>query len=204
MDLDVPLIVDEIQTGCGRTGTWFAFEQHGIVPDVLLVSKALGGIGMPIAVVFYNKRLDVWEPGAHTATFRGNQLAFAAGVSAAGIIQRDDVLANVREQGFYALARLTDLASRYECIGEVRGVGLMLGAEMIDPVTGSGDPQLARAIQRSSLERGLILELGGRDDCVVRLLPPLNVTRETMDQALDILADAIAVGEVEPAVVATA
>lgn len=80
----------------------------------------------------------------------------------------------------------------------------MLGAEMIDPVTGSGDPQLARAIQRSSLERGLILELGGRDDCVVRLLPPLNVTRETMDQALDILADAIAVGEVEPAVVATA
>lgn len=118
-DLDVPLIVDEIQTGCGRTGTWFAFEQHGIVPDVLLVSKALGGIGMPIAVVFYNKRLDVWEPGAHTATFRGNQLAFAAGVSAAGIIQRDDVLANVREQGFYALARLTDLASRYECIGEV-------------------------------------------------------------------------------------
>src|SRR4029077_9217091 len=100
-ELDVPLIVDEIQTGCGRTGTWFAFEQHGIVPDVILASKALGGIGMPIAVVFYNKRLDVWAPGAHTATFRGNQLAFAAGIAAVKIIQRDRVLDNAREQSAY-------------------------------------------------------------------------------------------------------
>jgi diaminobutyrate-2-oxoglutarate transaminase len=186
-ELDVPLIVDEIQTGCGRTGTWFAFEQHGIVPDVVLASKALGGIGMPIAVVFYNKRLDVWKPGAHTATFRGNQLAFAAGVAAARIIQRDRVLENVREQGAYALERLLDFESRYDFIGEVRGVGLMIGMEVIDPLTGVGDTQLALAIQRASLERGLILELGGRGDCVVRLLPPLNVTRETLDQALDIL-----------------
>jgi len=197
-ELDVPLIVDEIQTGCGRTGTWFAFEQHGIVPDVVLASKALGGIGMPIAVVFYNKRLDVWESGAHTATFRGNQLAFAAGIAAARIIQRDGVLENVREQGAYALERLLDLESRHECIGEVRGVGLMLGMEMVDPVSGAGDPALAREIQRSALDRGLILELGGRNDCVVRLLPPLNITRETMDQALDILADAVGVRTAGP------
>ena len=190
-ELDVPLIVDEIQTGCGRTGTWFAFEQAGIIPDVVLASKALGGIGMPIAVVFYNKRLDVWKPGAHTATFRGNQLAFAAGVTAARIIQRDRVLENVREQGIYAFERLLDLESRFDCIGEVRGAGLMIGMEIIDPLTGTGDSQLALAIQRASLERGLILELGGRGDCVVRLLPPLNVTRETLDQALEILGDAI-------------
>jgi len=186
-DLDVPLIVDEIQTGCGRTGTWFAFEQHGIIPDVILASKALGGIGMPIAVVFYNKRLDVWEPGAHTATFRGNQLAFAAGIAAVRIIQRDRVLDNVREQSMYARERLDEFEAEHDFIGEVRGVGLMLGIEIVDPLTGATDSVLARRIQRGALERGLIVELGGRDDCVVRFLPPLNVTRETLDQALDIV-----------------
>src|SRR6476659_1778373 len=160
-ELDVPLIVDEIQTGCGRTGTWYAFEQHGIVPDVILASKALGGIGMPIAVVFYNKRLDVWEPGAHTATFRGNQLAFAAGIAAARIIERDDVLENVREQGAWALEVLQELAGRYELISDVRGLGLMLGIEIIDHATGLQDGERALAIQRGALERGLIVELGG-------------------------------------------
>jgi 4-aminobutyrate aminotransferase-like enzyme len=102
------------------------------------------------------------------------------------------VLENVRAQGAYAFQRLLDFESRFDCIGEVRGVGLMLGIEIIDPVTGLGDGQRALAIQRASLERGLILELGGRDDCVVRLLPPLNVTRETLDQALDILEASVA------------
>ena len=187
-ELGIPLIVDEIQTGCGRTGTWFAFEQHGIVPDVVLASKALGGIGMPIAVVFYDKRLDVWKPGAHTATFRGNELAFAAGVASARIIQREGVLENVRTQGAYVIERLLELGGQYDCIGEVRGVGLMIGMEVVDPATGEANSELALAIQRGAIERGLILELGGRGDCVVRLLPPLNVTRKTVDQALEILA----------------
>ena len=190
-ELDVPLVVDEIQTGCGRTGTWFSFEQHGITPDVVLASKALGGIGMPIAVVFYNKRLDVWGPGAHTGTFRGFQPAFAAGIAAAKIIQRDAILDNVREQGAYALARFAELQAVYECIGDVRGLGLMLGMEIVDPDTGDPDSALALAIQRAALENGLILELGGRGDSVVRILPPLNVSRETLDEALDILGTAI-------------
>jgi len=83
-------------------------------------------------------------------------------------------------------------------VGEVRGVGLMLGIEIVDPVTGAGDPARARSVQRTALEQGLILEVGGRDDCVIRLLPPLNITRETMDQALDILVGAIAAAA-EPA-----
>jgi diaminobutyrate-2-oxoglutarate transaminase len=190
-ELDIPLIVDEIQTGCGRTGSWFAFEQHGIIPDVVLASKALGGMGMPIAVVFYNKRLDTWAPGAHTGTFRGYQPALAAGVAAVKIIQRDRVLDNVREQGAYAMGRLRELESQYDCIGEVRGVGLMIGMEIVDPRSGDPDYELALAIQRGALERGLILELGGRHDCVVRLLPPLNVSRETLDQALSILDETL-------------
>jgi diaminobutyrate-2-oxoglutarate transaminase len=191
-ELGVPLIVDEIQTGCGRTGTWFAFEQHDIVPDVILASKALGGIGMPIAVVFYDKKLDTWAPGAHTGTFRGYQPALAAGVAAVKIFQRDGILENVREQSAYTTARLRELESGHDCVGDVRGLGLMLGIEIVDPSTGEPDPERALMIQRGALERGLVLELGGRHDCVVRLLPPLNVSRETVDQALSILEDALA------------
>lgn len=191
-ELEIPLVVDEIQSGCGRTGSWYAFEQYGIVPDVVLASKALGGIGMPIAVAFYDERLDTWAPGAHTGTFRGNQLAFAAGVAAARIIQRDDVLGNVRRLGDHAAARLWELRSTLPAIGDVRGIGLLLGIEIVDPETGAPDGAAAARVQRLALERGLIVELGGREDAVVRLLPPLNVTRETMDDALDILEQGIA------------
>jgi diaminobutyrate-2-oxoglutarate transaminase len=191
-ELGVPLIVDEIQTGCGRTGTWFSFEQHGIEPDVILASKALGGIGMPIAVVFYDKRLDTWAPGAHTGTFRGYQPALAAGIASVKIIQRDRVLENVREQSAYLVTRLREIESDNDAIGDVRGLGLMLGIEIVDPSSGEPDRERAVAIQRAALERGLILELGGRHDCVVRLLPPLNVSRETVDQALTILEHALA------------
>ncbi|MGH2851292.1 MAG: diaminobutyrate--2-oxoglutarate transaminase family protein [Solirubrobacteraceae bacterium] len=191
-ELDIPLIVDEVQCGCGRSGTWFAFEQHGIVPDVIVASKALGGIGTPIALILYDKRLDVWNPGAHIGTFRGNQLAFAAGVAAVEIIRRDGVLDNVRELGAYALGMLEQLAGEFPIVAEARGSGLMLGFELADPLTGAPDRDAAIAVQRGALERGLIVELGGRHDAVVRLLPPLNVSRRTLDQALEILREAVA------------
>jgi diaminobutyrate-2-oxoglutarate transaminase len=191
-ELGIPMIVDEIQTGCGRTGTWYAFEQYGIEPDVIIASKGLGGIGMPIAVVFYDRELDTWAPGAHTATFRGNQLAFAAGIASAEIIQRDGILERVQQESEYVLDELKSLQADHRAIGDVRGLGLMVGMEMIDPETGEAAPDLASRIQRSALERGLILELGGRYDAVVRMLPPLNVSRATLDQALDILRETLA------------
>jgi diaminobutyrate-2-oxoglutarate transaminase len=191
-ELEIPLILDEIQTGCGRTGTWFAFEQFDIEPDVILASKGLGGIGMPIAIVMYDGELDTWGPGAHTATFRGNQLAFAAGVASARIIQRDGILEHVRREGEYVLDELRALQAEQPAIGDVRGLGLMIGFEMIDPETGAADGDVARRIQRLAVERGLILELGGRYDAVVRMLPPLNVSRETLDQALEIVREAVA------------
>ncbi|WP_222263466.1 aspartate aminotransferase family protein [Modestobacter marinus] len=190
-ELDIPLVVDEVQTGCGRTGTWFAFEQYDIEPDVIVASKALSGIGQPVAVILYDERLDRWAPGAHTGTFRGNQLAFAAGAEALRIMRRDGVLANVRARGAQIdrlLAPLQDLP----WVREVRGLGLMWGVEMQDPVTGRSDGALARAVQRRALHRGLILECGGRDDCVVRMLPPLNVTEAIIDWACRVLAECIA------------
>jgi diaminobutyrate-2-oxoglutarate transaminase len=189
-ELGIPLIVDEVQTGGGRTGTWFAFEQHGIVPDVIVASKSIGGAGMPIAIILHKDELDAFNPGAHTGTFRGNQLAFAAGTAAAEIIKRDHILGHVQKLGEYALAELARLGSDHEFIGEVRGSGLMLGIEFIDPERGEPDPVTARIAQREAIERGLIAELGGRNDSVLRLLPALNVSPETMNQALEILAAA--------------
>ncbi len=191
-ELGIPLIVDEVQTGGGRTGTWFAFEQHGIEPDAIVASKAIGGMGMPIAIVLHDESLDVFAPGAHTGTFRGNQLAFAAGVAAGRIIERDEILRYVGELGAYALGALEGFARDHEIVGEARGRGLMLGLELVDRETGEPNTEAAVAVQRGALERGLIVELGGRGDCVVRLLPPLNVSQETVDQALEILDSVLA------------
>lgn len=196
--LDIPLIVDEVQTGCGRTGTWFAFEHYDIEPDVIVASKALSGIGTPVALIMYDQRLDAWQPGAHTGTFRGNQLAFAAGVEAVRILHRDQVLANVRERGQQVEQRFAVLRG-HPAVHEVRGLGLMWGVELADPGDGRSAGQLARQVQTRALRRGLIIELGGRDDCVIRLLPPLNVTAEVIDTACDIVLDAIEESYATPA-----
>jgi diaminobutyrate-2-oxoglutarate transaminase len=189
-ELGIPLVVDEVQTGCGRTGTWFAFEQYGIEPDVVVASKALSGIGQPVSIIIYDQQLDTWAPGAHTGTFRGNQLAFAAGTEAVRIVQRDGLLENVRERGRQVdqlLAPLVDLP----WVREIRGVGLMWGIELADPDTGRPAGELARAVQARALRRGVILECGGRDDCVVRMLPPLNVTADVVDTACRLLVDSV-------------
>lgn len=186
--LDIPLVVDEVQTGCGRTGTWFAFEQYSIEPDVIVASKALSGIGVPVAIILYDQRLDVWAPGSHTGTFRGNQLAFAAGVETIRIFRRDDVLGNVRRRGDQIACALSRLR-KHPWIRDVRGLGLMWGIELADPRDGRPAGELATQVQTQALRRGLILELGGRYNSVVRILPPLNVTEEVTDAACAILLE---------------
>jgi len=148
-------------------------------------------MGMPVAIVLHDERFDAFAPGAHTGTFRGNQLAFAAGVASARIVRRDGILEHVRDLGAYALGMLEELARDHEIVGEVRGRGLMLGMELIDVSTGEPNTLAAVALQRCAIERGLIVELGGRGDCVVRLLPPLNVSRETLEQAFEILGSVL-------------
>ncbi|WP_116215159.1 aspartate aminotransferase family protein [Streptomyces olivoreticuli] len=192
-ELDIPLVVDEVQTGCGRTGTWFAFEQYDIEPDVIVASKALSGIGTPIAVIIYDAKLDTWAPGAHIGTFRGNQLAFAAGTEAVRIVRRDDILGNVRRRGEQIADRLTALLVN-PWVHEVRGRGLMWGIELADPTTGRPASAFAAEVQSRALRGGLIVELGGRDDCVVRIMPPLNVEADVVDTACSILVDAVEAG----------
>jgi diaminobutyrate-2-oxoglutarate transaminase len=187
----IPLIIDEVQTGCGRTGTWFAFEQYGIQPDVILASKGLSGLGLPVSIIMYHRRLDTWGPGSHIGTFRGNNLAFASANAYLDVFERDDILENVRTEGVHLLAELTRLRSS-RLVGDVRGLGLMLGIEMAGcPAASVSAHEVAIRLQRAALSRGLILEIGGREDCVVRLLPPLNLSRETADHALAIIRDSL-------------
>ncbi|WP_331771889.1 diaminobutyrate--2-oxoglutarate transaminase family protein (plasmid) [Embleya sp. NBC_00888] len=192
-ELGIPLIVDEVQTGCGRTGTWFAFEQYDIEPDVIVASKALSGIGAPVALILYDEKLDAWASGAHIGTFRGNQLAFAAGVETVRIVRRDDILGNVRRRGSQIRERLFPLLAD-PWVREVRGRGLMWGIELADPDTGMPAGDFAAAVQSRALRRGLIVERGGRGDGVVRILPPLNVAPDVVDIACSILVDAIEAG----------
>ncbi len=188
--LDIPLVVDEVQTGCGRTGTWFVFEHYDIEPDVIIASKALSGMGLPVAIILYDQRLDVWAPDAHTGTFRGNQPAFAAGAQPVRIFRHDGVLENVRQRGEQIAARLAGLRS-HPGVLEVRGRGLMWGIELAEPGDGQSVTELAEQVQARALRSGLILKLGGRGDCVVRMLPPLNVTAQVVDIACAILLHAI-------------
>jgi diaminobutyrate-2-oxoglutarate transaminase len=197
-DLDIPLVVDEVQTGCGRTGSWFAFEQYGIEPDVIVASKGLSGLGLPVSIIMYRDRLDTWAPGSHIGTFRGNNLAFASGNAYLEILRRDDLLENVRAQGAHLLSELDTLRRSTTLVSDVRGLGLILGMEMAAyPAAGATARDVASRVQRAALRRGLIVETGGRDDCVVRLLPPLNLSTQTADDALAIIGAAVRAVEAE-------
>jgi diaminobutyrate-2-oxoglutarate transaminase len=193
----VPLIVDEVQTGFGRTGRLFAFEHAGIAPDAVVLSKALGG-GLPLAVLVYRGELDLWRPGAHAGTFRGNQLAMAAGSATIRQIRAEGLHLHAERVGRRFLGQLAELQRDYPQLGDVRGRGLMIGVEIVDPDggrNGSGGapaaPGLASAIQGECLRRGLIVELGGRHGCVMRFLPPLIVTERQIDRVFDIFAAAV-------------
>ncbi|MGW2640362.1 diaminobutyrate--2-oxoglutarate transaminase family protein [Streptomyces sp. NPDC001348] len=226
----IPLIADEVQTGVGRTGTFWAVEHSGVTPDVMVLSKAIGG-SLPLAVVVYRDDLDVWEPGAHAGTFRGNQLAMAAGAATLAHVRENGLAEHAARLGTRMLSQLEALRDEFACIGDVRGRGLMIGIEVVDPerdggtnADGPGEahrvpgpaagpegdpatptaaprnprtprpaaPELAAAVQRECLRRGLIVELGGRHAGVVRLLPPLTISDEQAAAVLDRLADAVA------------
>ncbi|MFP5378090.1 MAG: diaminobutyrate--2-oxoglutarate transaminase family protein [Acidimicrobiia bacterium] len=194
----IALVADEVQTGVGRTGAMWAVDHSGVVPDVLVASKAVGG-GLPLALIVYREELDGWAPGAHTGTFRGNHLAFAAGAATLRVVREEGLVARAAELGGRLLADLRRLQAASPVVGDVRGRGLMVGLEIVDP---DGDPDgcgarrpapaLARAIRRESLARGLIVELGGRDDCVVRLLPPLTIADAEVAAVVERLAGAVA------------
>ncbi len=196
-ELDIPLICDEIQCGMGRSGKVFAFEYAGIVPDVILASKAIGGT-QPMSVVIYNKKLDVWGPGTHAGTFRGNQLAMAAGKVVMEKIREPEFLSEVVRKGGIFKERLLSLQKECPIIGDVRGKGLMLGIEFVDP-KGSKDimghplesGKICAEVQRRCFEKGLVMEKGGRNGSVMRCLTALNIPDEDLLKGISIFESVV-------------
>lgn len=177
----IVMIVDEVQTGMGRTGEWFASNLYGITPDVMTLAKALGG-GMPIGAFLVREELsDVLVPGTHASTFGGSPIVCAASAAVFEVMEEEGILENVREMGAYIEKRFRRWAQTFPIIREVRGVGLMLGIELTCPGAG---------IAAKCLERGVIINCTAGN--VLRVMPALNVTREVADQALAVLESCLA------------
>lgn len=184
------LIFDEVQSGMGRTGRWFASEHFGVTPDIMTIAKGIAS-GMPLSAVAARKEIMAkWPPGAHGTTFGGNPVACAAAIATLRVIEEEKLLENVTSVGRYAMERLKDMKEKHLSIGDVRGLGLMIGIEFVkegrEPLT-----KELKKIMDYSLEKGLILVECGVDKNVIRLAPPLVVTREEMEKGLDILEEAI-------------
>ncbi|MEU8894797.1 diaminobutyrate--2-oxoglutarate transaminase [Nocardia sp. NPDC048505] len=178
------LIVDDIQMGCGRTGGFFSFEFAGITPDIVTLSKSIGGYGLPMALVLFRPELDQWTPGEHNGTFRGNNAAFVTARVALERYWSDGVLAaSTLAKGERAHTALTDLAAAFPGLS-VRGRGLVQGLVFEDA------SQSAKAC-RLAFERGLLVETSGSEDEVIKLLPPLTITDEELEHGLTVLSGAV-------------
>nr|AAZ91436.1 putative aminotransferase Amo1 [Omphalotus olearius] len=193
---DIPLIFDEVQSGFARTGTGFAFEYaEGVVPDVIVMSKAVGG-GMPLACVVYHKRLDIWQPGSHAGTFRGNQIALFTGSQVLRYMRINNLAAHAADVGELFKARFLGYAEENRVrdrVLSVRGRGLMMGIQLVSP-DGSRkeDGDLALRVQRTLFDKHrFIIERGGRFGSVLRVLPPLTITREEIVRCAETLVKGI-------------
>lgn len=191
------MIVDEAQTGIGRTGRWFAVEHFGVVPDIITMSKSLGG-GIPLSGLITTAEIadTVSERGYYqSSSHTGDPLLAAVGLANIRIIEEEGLLQNVAEQGAYLQARLEDLRERYEIVGDVRGIGLMLGIEIVaDKATRAPSGLLATAISQYALGHGLLLghrPSGAVSGNNIRILPPLVVTGGEIDEAMGILERAV-------------
>jgi diaminobutyrate-2-oxoglutarate transaminase len=193
----MPLIADEVQTGLGRTGELWGVDHAGVVPDIMVLSKAIGG-GLPLAVIVYRAEYDVWEEGAHTGTFRGHQLAMAAGTATMRFVAENSLAERSRKLGDRLRAEFVEAMAELPAIGDVRGRGLMIGLDLVADASADvlgarpAAPGLARRVRAEALARGLIVELGGRHGAVLRLLPPLTMTELEAEQVRDLVLDSIA------------
>jgi diaminobutyrate-2-oxoglutarate transaminase len=186
------MIVDEIQAGLCRTGKFFAFEHSGTLPDIVTMSKALGGVGFPISCVAYKDELDIWPPGKHIGTFRGNAVAYAAGHAALQFMIENRLAEYASQMGGNMLERLKGIERDSEVVGEARGKGLMFGIEIVhDKASKDPAPELAQKIRTLCHRRGLLVEIGGHYNNVVRFLPPLILTEDLAQKGIEIFADAV-------------
>lgn len=184
------LVADEIQTGMGRTGKWFALEHWGVVADVVCVAKALAGGLVPMGAIVTREDLMDWEPGAHATTFGGNLLACAVALEGIKLIREEGLLERVRRLGEFAMKRLHEMFEDHELVGDVRGKGLLLAVELVkDRRTKEHARKEREAVVRSALNRGVIVFRGGIS--AIRIAPPFIITKQELELGLNRLDEAI-------------
>ena len=182
---DILLIDDEVQSGIGRTGRMFAIEHHGVVPDIVTTAKSLGG-GLPIGAMIFRKELDYPYKGPHSNTFGGNLVSVAAAQAVLTIIEKEHLLENAKTQGAYLMKRLQELQRKYDVIGDVRGLGLMVATEIVEDSKSKAPAVALRdQILTEAYQRGLILLPCGKS--TVRYIPPLIIQRDEVDEGVEIL-----------------
>lgn len=180
------LIVDDIQAGCGRTGTFFSFEKAGIQPDIITLSKSLSGYGLPFSLVLIKPEYDLWKPGEHNGTFRGHNLAFVTAKAAIDAYWTDDKFEKeIRSKGDYVQKRLEDIIAKYgDGNLHARGRGMFQG---INCVNG----EIANNITSKAFKKGLIIETSGADDQVIKLLCPLTIDIKNLEKGIDIIEQSV-------------
>lgn len=178
-------IIDDIQAGCGRTGTFFSFEEAGIVPDMVCLSKALGGLGLPMSLVLFRRDLDVLAPGQHNGTFRGHNLAFVAAKVALEFWVDPLFEQHIKDNADQIKSRLQKILARLGGSNtEIRGRGLFVGIAW-------EDSEMASEISKVAFEKGLVIETCGGQDEVIKLMPPLTISNRELQKGLDILEEAV-------------
>ncbi|MCV3216662.1 diaminobutyrate--2-oxoglutarate transaminase [Plectonema radiosum NIES-515] len=183
---DILLICDDIQVGCGRTGPFFSFERANIIPDMVVLSKSIGGYGFPMSLLLLKPELDIWEPGEHNGTFRGNQLAFVGGTAALEYREIVNLEKEVKlKESFLHNFLIDKIVSISEKI-KIRGTGLIWGID----ISNFGDANLAKKITSRCFELGLIIEKAGRNNTVIKILPPLTIEMPILEQGCSIIKQA--------------
>jgi len=185
------LIIDEIQTGFARTGRMFCCENWEVTPDILCISKTMGG-GLPLAALIIKEEIDTWPTGAHVGTFRGNLLSCAAGLASINFIERNELSSRANGLGQKALVRLKEVAWKSRFIGEIRGKGLYIGLEFVkDKETKEPAPEILKEAQERCFQKGVILWKGGRWNNVARFMPALVITEGLLAQGIDIFEEVL-------------
>ena len=195
---DILLIVDEVQAGMGRTGKWWAIEHFGVEPDIVCVGKGVAS-GIPLGAIIARKSVATWPLGSHGNTYGGNPIACAAALATLDLI-RDEYLQNAREVGTYTLDILNEIAVRHPSIGQVRGIGLMIGVEFVmDKLTREPAHDLREKVVDYAFRRGLLTL--GCGSSTIRISPPLSLTRSEVDEGMEIFEEAIALAEKDYSIV---
>ena len=184
---DILLIVDDIQVGCGRSGNFFSFERAGIKPDMVTVSKSIGGYGLPLSLVLISPELDKWSPGEHTGTFRSNQLSLVAARKALEVFIKEDIPAKVRHKQEIVSRFMKEEIETIDSRISGRGIGLVWGVDL----SGLGGDGFSRKVMHSAFDNGLVIERVGRDNSVMKIMPPLVIEDELLTEGLRRLKNAI-------------